>query len=133
MSAKVLNDLFHRIKPELEQAMKEENGCISHFEVLNVELSMVGRYKEIIVGSLRSYVDGIPWVQLSVSELVLVLFELLCFFLIRLHFCIITLLKLMFHYLDISAYLVHKLALYLNTSQILFVCFFIYPAVYMGI
>lgn len=37
MSGKLLNDLFHRIKPKLEQAMKEENGCISHFEVLNVE------------------------------------------------------------------------------------------------
>ncbi|KAK7377342.1 hypothetical protein VNO80_02765 [Phaseolus coccineus] len=33
VSAKLLNDLFHRIKPKLEQAMKEENGCISHFEV----------------------------------------------------------------------------------------------------
>ncbi|ESW33327.1 hypothetical protein PHAVU_001G060700 [Phaseolus vulgaris] len=33
VSGKLLNDLFHRIKPKLEQAMKEENGCISHFEV----------------------------------------------------------------------------------------------------
>lgn len=37
VSAKLLNDLFRRIKPDIDQAMKEENGCISHFEVLNVE------------------------------------------------------------------------------------------------
>ncbi|RZB69286.1 Dihydrofolate synthetase isoform B [Glycine soja] len=33
VSAKLLNDLFRRIKPDIDQAMKEENGCISHFEV----------------------------------------------------------------------------------------------------
>ncbi|KAK7385032.1 hypothetical protein VNO78_30739 [Psophocarpus tetragonolobus] len=33
VSAKLLNDLFCRIKPDLDQAIKEENGCISHFEV----------------------------------------------------------------------------------------------------
>ncbi|CAJ1972354.1 unnamed protein product [Sphenostylis stenocarpa] len=33
VSAKLLNDLFHRMKAELDQAMQEENGCISHFEV----------------------------------------------------------------------------------------------------
>ncbi|XP_027334194.1 dihydrofolate synthetase [Abrus precatorius] len=33
VSAKLLNDLFRRIKPDLDQEMKEENGCISHFEV----------------------------------------------------------------------------------------------------
>ncbi|KAK7301167.1 hypothetical protein RJT34_12028 [Clitoria ternatea] len=33
VSAKLLNDLFCRIKQDLDQAIKEENGCLSHFEV----------------------------------------------------------------------------------------------------
>ncbi|KAJ7959287.1 Folylpolyglutamate synthase [Quillaja saponaria] len=33
VSAKAINCLFHRIKQNLDQAIKQENGCISHFEV----------------------------------------------------------------------------------------------------
>ena len=34
--AKTLNNLFQKIKLSLEQALEQENGCISHFEVLTV-------------------------------------------------------------------------------------------------
>ncbi|CAL0318895.1 unnamed protein product [Lupinus luteus] len=40
VSAKVLNNLFHRIKQNLDQAMREENGCISHFEMFQVFTTM---------------------------------------------------------------------------------------------
>lgn len=72
-----------------------ERGKWLHKPLRGMECWIVNeRCKEIVVGSLRSYVDVIPWVQCSVSELVFVLFELVCLFLIGLHLYIITLLKL---------------------------------------
>ncbi|KAL2318334.1 hypothetical protein Fmac_032210 [Flemingia macrophylla] len=61
--AKLLNDLFCRIKPDLDQAMKAENGCITHFEVFttvafllfadeNVDIAVIE------VSYLFSYVIG---------------------------------------------------------------------------
>lgn len=34
VSAKALNYLFHEVKQTLDQAIEDENGCLSHFEVL---------------------------------------------------------------------------------------------------
>lgn len=49
VSAKLLNGLFHRIKQDLDQAIKKENGCISHFEVLKYRVSSIFEYHREIV------------------------------------------------------------------------------------
>ncbi|XP_020210552.1 dihydrofolate synthetase isoform X2 [Cajanus cajan] len=58
VSAKLLNDLFHRIKPDLDQAMKEENGCISHFEVFTTMAFLLFADENVDIAVIEAGLGG---------------------------------------------------------------------------
>jgi len=95
---------------------------------------MVECCKEIVVGSLRSYLYGIPWVQLSVSELLFILFETVVFlsnWSAFLHYNIADVSISLFGYFCLHG---SQLALYRNTGQILFcLCIYLPCSLDMGI
>ncbi|XP_019452378.1 PREDICTED: dihydrofolate synthetase isoform X1 [Lupinus angustifolius] len=58
VSAKVLNNLFHRIKQNLDQAMREENGRISHFEVFTTMAFILFAEENIDIAVIEAGLGG---------------------------------------------------------------------------
>ncbi|XP_061350278.1 dihydrofolate synthetase-like [Gastrolobium bilobum] len=58
VSAKLLNNLFHRIKQDLDQAVKEENGCISHFEVFTTMAFILFADENIDIAVIEAGLGG---------------------------------------------------------------------------
>ncbi|KAE9604888.1 putative dihydrofolate synthase [Lupinus albus] len=58
VSAKVLNDIFHRIKQNLDQAMREENGCISHFEVFTTMAFILFAEENVDIAVIEAGLGG---------------------------------------------------------------------------
>lgn len=58
VSAKLLNDLFRRIKPDIDQAMKEENGCISHFEVFTTMAFLLFADENVDIAVIEAGLGG---------------------------------------------------------------------------
>ncbi|KAI5394289.1 hypothetical protein KIW84_061107 [Lathyrus oleraceus] len=58
VSAKLLNNLFHRIKQDLDQAIKEENGCISHFEVFTAMAFILFADEKVDIAVIEAGLGG---------------------------------------------------------------------------
>ncbi|WJX16610.1 dihydrofolate synthase [Trifolium repens] len=58
VSAKLLNSLFHRIKQDLDQAMKAENGCISHFEVFTAMAFILFADEKVDIAVIEAGLGG---------------------------------------------------------------------------
>ncbi|RDX61202.1 Dihydrofolate synthetase, partial [Mucuna pruriens] len=58
VSAELLNDLFLRIKPDLDQAVKEENGCISHFEVFTTMTFLLFADENVDIAVIEAGLGG---------------------------------------------------------------------------
>ncbi|KAI4307147.1 hypothetical protein L6164_030364 [Bauhinia variegata] len=58
VSAKKLNNLFHGIKQTLDQAMIEEKGCISHFEVFTTMAFILFAEENIDVAVIEAGLGG---------------------------------------------------------------------------
>ncbi|CAI8605613.1 unnamed protein product [Vicia faba] len=58
VSAKLLNNLFHRIKQDLDQAMKDENGFISHFEVFTAMAFILFADEKIDIAVIEAGLGG---------------------------------------------------------------------------
>ncbi|KAL2316895.1 hypothetical protein Fmac_030771 [Flemingia macrophylla] len=56
--AKLLNDLFCRIKPDLDQAMKAENGCITHFEVFTTMAFLLFSDENVDIAVIEAGLGG---------------------------------------------------------------------------
>ncbi|PNY08348.1 tetrahydrofolylpolyglutamate synthase, partial [Trifolium pratense] len=58
VSAKLLNSLFHRIKQDLDQAVKAENGCISHFEVFTAMAFILFADEKVDIAVIEAGLGG---------------------------------------------------------------------------
>ncbi|KAF7816726.1 dihydrofolate synthetase isoform X1 [Senna tora] len=58
VSAKTLNNLFHRIKKNLDQAMNEENGHISHFEVFTAVAFILFAEENVDIAVIEAGLGG---------------------------------------------------------------------------
>ncbi|KEH40416.1 putative dihydrofolate synthase [Medicago truncatula] len=58
VSAKLLNNLFHKIKQDLDQAIKEENGCISHFEVFTAMAFILFADEKVDIAVIEAGLGG---------------------------------------------------------------------------
>ncbi|XP_057433876.1 dihydrofolate synthetase [Lotus japonicus] len=58
VSAKLLNGLFHRIKQDLDQAIKKENGCISHFEVFTAMAFILFAEENVDIAVIEAGLGG---------------------------------------------------------------------------
>ncbi|KAL5071159.1 hypothetical protein RYX36_022046 [Vicia faba] len=58
VSAKLLNNLFHRIKQDLDQAMKDENGFISHFEVFTAMAFILFADEKVDIAVIEAGLGG---------------------------------------------------------------------------
>ncbi|XP_004498396.1 dihydrofolate synthetase [Cicer arietinum] len=58
VSAKLLNNLFLRIKQNLDQAIKEENGCISHFEVFTAMAFILFADEKVDIAVIEAGLGG---------------------------------------------------------------------------
>ncbi|KAK4273914.1 hypothetical protein QN277_017217 [Acacia crassicarpa] len=58
VSAKILNCLFHRIKQNLDQAISEETGCLSHFEVFTAMAFILFAEEKVDIAVIEAGLGG---------------------------------------------------------------------------